>query len=474
MMQYKKLIALIGLTGMLGGSLSAQHKVKQPNIIFILADDLGYGNLRSYNKNSPIPTPNIDRLAKEGTRFTRFYSGNTVCAPSRGSLMTGFHMGHAYVRGNSKAKDGKGALRAQDTTLAQRLQQSGYVTGMFGKWGLGDAETQGAPHLKGFNEFFGYLDQSHAHDYYTDHLFEIRNNQTVEVKTDTTHYTEDLIIDKALGFLRKHQSGPFFLYLPLTLPHAELKVPKELLQQFQDASGRSKLPPETPFEKKGNYDSQDQPHAAFAAMVSKLDQDVGRVIDLVKSLGLEDDTYIFFTSDNGPHKEGGADPVFFQSSGPLRGVKRDLYEGGIRVPLLVRAPGKVPAGKVNHQPWAFWDMLPTLSELIDAPIPAGIDGVSHTAVLAGKPQLHQHDYLYWQFKEGILKEAVIKDDWKLIRFKDEGVKEVLELYNLKKDIGEKTNLALQYPAEVKRLKTIMLSAKSPAENKTFDWSAAEQ
>lgn len=473
-MQYKKLIALIGFTGMLGGTLVAQQKVKQPNIIFILADDLGYGNLRSYNKSSPIPTPHIDRLAAEGTRFTRFYSGNTVCAPSRGALMTGFHMGHAYIRGNSKAKDGKGALRAQDTTLAQRLQQQGYVTGMFGKWGLGDAETQGAPHLKGFNEFFGYLDQSHAHDYYTDHLFEIRDHQTVEVKVDTAAYTEDLIIDKALAFLRKHQAAPFFLYLPLTLPHAELKVPQALLQQFQDAAGRSKLPPETPFEKKGNYDSQDQPHAAFAAMVSKLDQDVGRVIDLVQSLGLDNDTYIFFTSDNGPHKEGGADPVFFQSSGPLRGVKRDLYEGGIRVPLLVRAPGKVPAGKVNHQAWAFWDILPTVSELTTTPVPAGIDGIAHTAVLAGKPQLQQHEYFYWQFREGILKEAVIRGDWKLIRFKDVGVKEVLELYNLKTDIAEKNNLALQYPAEVKRLKTILLHAKSPAENKTFDWSDAEQ
>jgi arylsulfatase A-like enzyme len=473
-MQYKKLMALITLTGILGGGLSAQQrKAKQPNIIFILADDLGYGNLTSFNKKSPIPTPNIDRLAAEGIKFTRFYSGNTVCAPSRGSLMTGFHMGHAYIRGNSKAKDGAGALRAQDTTLAQRLQQSGYVTGMFGKWGLGDAETQGAPHLKGFNEFFGYLDQAHAHDYYTDHLYETRNNETREVKVDTTDYTEDLIINKALAFLRNHQSSPFFLYLPLTLPHAELKVPHELLSQFQDASGRSKFPPETPFEKKGNYDSQDQPHAAFAAMVSKLDQDVGQVLELVKELGLDDNTYIFFTSDNGPHKEGGADPVFFQSSGPFKGVKRDLYEGGIRVPLLVRAPGKVPAGKVSNQAWAFWDILPTLGEISNTPVPANIDGISHTAVLEGKPQLKQHEYLYWQFKEGILKEAVTQGDWKLIRFKDKGIAETLELYNLKKDIGEKKNLAKQYPAEVQRLKTIMINAKTPAENKTFDWSATE-
>jgi arylsulfatase A-like enzyme len=445
----------------------------KPNIIFILADDLGYGNLGSYNKNSPIPTPNIDRLAKEGTKFTRFYSGSTVCAPSRGALMTGLTMGHAWVRGNSKAKDGIGALRPRDTTLAQRLQNNGYTTGMYGKWGLGDAETLGAPHLKGFDEFYGYLDQAHAHDYYTNRLYEISDNKTVEVKVDSTDYTQDLIVNKALTFMRSHKDEPFFLYLPFTLPHAELKVPAELLKKFQNADGSSKLDPETPFEKKGNYDSQAQPHAAFAAMVSKLDQDVGRVLELVKQLGIEDNTYIFFTSDNGPHKEGGADPVFFNSSGPLRGVKRDLYEGGIRVPLLVRAPGKVPAATVSNIPWAFWDILPTVGELTSTSVPAAIDGISFTSALAGKEQPKQHDYLYWQFNEGGLKEALTQGDWKLVRFKEKGKPEVLELYNLKNDIGEKNNLAEKQPQQVKKLKSLLAEAKTPSENEIFDWSDQE-
>ncbi len=475
-MIYAKIISsLILSTALFVSQAYGQSKAdRKPNIIFILADDLGYGNLTSYNKKSPIPTPNIDQLAAAGTRFTRFYAGNTVCAPSRGSLLTGLHMGHAYIRGNSKGKDGKGALRPQDTTLVQRLQQNGYITGMFGKWGLGDAESTGAPHLKGFNEFFGYLDQAHAHDYYTDHLYEIRDRKTQRVDIDTTLYTQDLIVNKALDFLKANKDKAFFLYLPLTLPHAELKVPQELLKKFQNADGSSKLGPEKPFIKKGNYDSHPQPHAAFAAMVSKLDADVGTIVEQVKALGLENDTYIFFTSDNGPHKEGGADPEFFNSGGGLRGVKRDLYEGGIRVPLIVKAPGKVQAGALNHDAFAFWDVLPTLAELTSAEVPQQTDGISFAAVLAGKKQTQQHDYLYWQFKEGQLKEALTKGDWKLIRFKDEGRKEVLELYNLRNDIGERTNLAAKNHAKVAELKQLLLQAKTPPENKTFDWSAVER
>ncbi|WP_207531863.1 arylsulfatase [Desertivirga arenae] len=475
MRKISKLAAALTLLGSFIYNQSlAQTSAKKPNIIFILADDLGYGNLTSFNKGSKIPTPNIDRIATEGTKFTRFYSGNTVCAPSRCALMTGYHMGHAFIRGNGKGKDGKGALRPQDTTIAQRLQGNGYVTGMFGKWGLGDADSQGAPHLKGYNEFFGYLDQSHAHDYYTSHLFEIRNNKTERVNIDSSQYTQDLIADKALGFIKDHKDQPFFLYLPFTLPHAELVVPQELLKKFQNPDGTSKLGPEKPFKKHNNYDDQAQPHAAFAAMVSKLDADVGRILDQVKQLGLDDNTYIFFTSDNGPHKEGGADPVFFDSNGPLKGVKRDLYEGGIRVPLLVKAPGKVPAGKVNDVAWAFWDILPTVGQLTNTPVPAGIDGLSFTQALAGQAQTKQHDYLYWQFREGELKEAVTQGDWKLIRFKDSGKKEILELYNLKEDIGENNNLASKYPAKVKALRALQLKAKTQPENKNFDWSDVEK
>ncbi len=468
-LKYMVLALLLGS----GYGVQAQSK-RKPNIIFILADDLGYGNVKSFNPNSKIPTPNLDRLAGEGIKFTRFYSGNTVCAPSRCALMTGFNMGHAWVRGNAKAKDGLAALRAQDTTLAQRLKGNGYRTGMFGKWGLGDDDSQGAPHLKGFDAFYGYLDQSHAHDYYTSHLYEIIGGKTVEVPVDTTQYTEDLIVNKAVDFINANKDQPFFLYLPLTVPHAELKVPAALLKKFQHADGSSKFPPETPFEKKGNYDSQAQPHATFAAMVNKLDTDVGTIVALIKKLGLDNDTYIFFTSDNGPHKEGGADPVYFNSGGAFRGVKRDLYEGGIRVPLIVRAPGKIAAAQVNPSPWAFWDILPTLGELTGTATPKNIDGLSFSPLLNGKKAVKEHDYFYWQFNENGLKEALTKGDWKLIRFKDKGTAEKLELYNLKSDISEKHDIAAKNPDTVKALYALMKKAKTPAENPRFDWSEIEQ
>ncbi|WP_421940045.1 arylsulfatase [Pedobacter sp.] len=465
----------IALALILGSALTsiAQDR-KKPNIVFILADDLGYGNVKAFNSNSKIPTPNLDKLAGEGIKFTRFYSGSTVCAPSRCALMTGYNMGHAWVRGNAKGKDGFGALRAQDVTLAETLKRNGYKTGMFGKWGLGDEDSQGAPHLKGFDSFYGYLDQSHAHDYYTNRLFEIIGGKMVEVPTDTTQYTEDLIVNKAVDFINQNKNEPFFLYLPLTVPHAELKVPAELLRKFQNADGSSKFQPETPFEKKGNYDSQMQPHAAFAAMVNKLDTDVGTIVKLINKLGLDNDTYIFFTSDNGPHKEGGADPVYFNSSGPFKGIKRDLYEGGIRVPLIVRAKGKIPAGQEISSAWAFWDVLPTITELSQTHLPQNIDGLSFSPLLLGKKPVKEHDYFYWQFNEGGLKEALTKGEWKLIRFKHKGLTEKLELYDLAHDIGEKHDLAKANPEKVKALYSLMKQAKTPSENPRFDWSDVEK
>lgn len=454
----------------LANNARAQSKEpsKRPNIIFILADDLGYGNISSYNPTTPVPTPNIDQMAKEGSKFTRFYAGSTVCAPSRASLMTGLHMGHAYVRGNAKAP-----LRPQDTTLAQYFQAGGYVTGMFGKWALGESNQTGAVHLKGFNEFFGYVNQTHAHHYFTTYLDEIKDGVTRSIKVDSSKYTQDLIMERALAFLSRNKNKPFFLYLPLTLPHAELQVPKSLLKEFQNHDGSSKLGPETPFQKRERYNEQTQPRAAFAAMMTRLDRDVARILEAVKSYGLDDNTYIFFTSDNGPHQEGGGDPVYFNSSGPLRGLKRDLYEGGIRVPMLVRAPGRVPSGVVSDVPWAFWDIMPTLGDLANVKTAAKTDGLSFTALLTGKNQKDKHEYFYWQFNEGAFKEALIKDDWKLIRFKEKGAAEVLELYRFKDDIGEKYNLAPSNPAKVKELKALMLKAKSPAENKVFDWSDVE-
>jgi arylsulfatase A-like enzyme len=443
--------------------LQAQSLKKRPNIIFILADDLGYGNVRCYNARSPIPTPNIDQLATEGTRFTNFYSGSTVCAPSRGSLMTGLHTGHAYVRGNAQTP-----LRSQDTTLAQRLQMQGYRTGMFGKWGLGEEQESGAPHLKGFDEFLGYLNQKHAHSYYTTHLFEVKAGNMRKLDIDTAVYTPDLIMESALSFIKANKEKPFFLYLPVTLPHAKLQVPNHLLAPFRKANGESMFSPEKPVQ------GQNQPHAAFAAMVTRLDNDVARVLKLVQDLGLDENTYIFFTSDNGPHRENGGDPVYFNSSGELRGIKRDLYEGGIRVPLIVRAPGIVPAGKVRAEQWAFWDIQPTIQELIGAPSNTPVDGLSFKPVLIGKKQKAKHEYLYWQFCEGQLREAVLTGRWKLIRLKDIGKPEVLELYDLKNDIAETKNLVSIHSKKVKSLRLLMDKASVPADNSNYDWSAYEK
>lgn len=444
--------------------------VKRPNIIYILADDLGYGNLSCFNPNSRVSTPNIDRMAKQGTQFTRFYAGSTVCAPSRCALMTGKHMGHAYVRGN-----GDVSLREQDTTLAQRLQANGYATGMFGKWGLGREDDAGSPERQGFDEFFGYLNQRHAHNYYTSFLFEVKNRQIRKVPMDTTQYTHDVIMERAMGFVTANRNKPFFLYLPVTIPHAELKTPAQYMKPFLNADGSSKLPPETPFYQQGRtYSTQLQPHAAFAAMVTKLDSDVGRLLALLKELGIDDNTYVFFTSDNGPHKEGGGDPEFFNSSGPLRGIKRDMYEGGIRVPMIAWAPGKVPAGRKCADIWAFWDILPTVGQLTGVSTPPTIDGISFVPALTGKSQTKQHPYLYWQFNEGLLKEAIVQGNWKLVRLKAKGKPEVLELYDLSTDLAEVHNLITTNPAKVKELRALMVQAKTPAENALFDWSASEQ
>jgi len=462
-------IVLFMFSALLGGSVTFGQQ-NRPNIIFIVADDLGYGNLTSYNSKSPVKTPNIDRLGQEGIRFTNFYSGNTVCAPSRCALLTGRHMGHAYIRGNTRLP-----LRAQDSTLAQLLQQQGYQTGMFGKWGLGEAGTTGSPELKGFGTFFGYLNQQHAHDYYTNHLFEVKNGKINKAPHDTTVYTQDEIMQHAVAFLKENKDKPFFLFLPFTLPHAELSPPAADIQPFLHADGTSELGPETPYERKGGtYRSQQHPHAALAAMIARLDRNVGEITALVKQLGLDDNTYIFFTSDNGPHKEGGADPEYFDSNGPLRGLKRDLYEGGIRVPLLVRAPGKVSAGQVSHIPWAFWDILPTITDLTHAVTLSGIDGLSYSKALNGGKPARQHDHLYWQFNEGVLQEALLQGDWKLIRFKKQGIPARFELYHLSDDVGEQYDLATKYPEKVKALASLMQQSKTPAEHPEFNWSAVEQ
>lgn len=446
-----------------------------PNLIYILADDLGYGNLTCYNPAGRVSTPHLDAMARQGTRFTRFYAGSTVCAPSRCALMTGKHMGHAYIRGN-----GEVSLRTSDTTLAQRLKKSGYATGMFGKWGLGTEDKPGAPQLKGWDEFLGYLDHRHAHNYHTDHLWQVRKGQLSKFPLDSATYTHDLIVGRAMEFIRENKAKPFFLYLPITLVHAELGTTAADLKPFLTADGSSKLGPEKPYRKQpapSLYATQIQPHAAFAAMLTRLDGDVGKLLGLLKSLGLNGNTYVFFTSDNGPHQEGGADPEFFDSNGPLRGVKRDLYEGGIRVPMLVQGPG-VPAGRVSDALSANWDIQPTLCQLSGALIPAG-DGISLAGLLRGREapapgRASPGRALFWQFNEGELRQAVTQGDWKLIRFKKEGQPERLELYNLSRDEGETTDLAAQQPQRVVALREEMRKAQAPAQHSLFDWDKAEQ
>ncbi|MCY7350850.1 MAG: arylsulfatase [Cytophagaceae bacterium] len=478
----KKLLLGTALLLLLGTQVSAQNRqatrratdrrnAASPNIIYILADDLGYGNLTCYNPGGRVPTPHLDAMAKQGTRFTRFYAGSTVCAPSRCALMTGKHMGHAYVRGN-----GEIPLRTQDTTLAKRLKANGYATGMFGKWGLGTQDSPGAPQVKGWDEFLGYLDHRHAHNYHTDHLWQVRKGTLSKLPLDSATYTHDLIVGRAMEFIQENRDKPFFLYLPMTLVHAELGTTTADLKPFLNAEGKSRFGAEKPYFKQrppSLYATQTQPHAAFAAMLTRLDSDVGNLLDLLKKLGLDENTYVVFTSDNGPHKEGGADPEFFDSNGPLRGIKRDLYEGGIRVPMLVRGPG-VPAGKVNDTPWANWDILPTACALTGAPVPGGIDGQSMTGVLrGGSSAAGLQRPLFWQFNEGELRQAVVLGDWKLIRFKKASQPERLELYDLSQDEGETNDLAARHPERVVGLRKSMNEAQQPAEHPLFDWRKEE-
>jgi arylsulfatase A-like enzyme len=421
-----------------------QARRRPPNIIFILADDLGYGDLSCYGQQR-FRTPHLDRMAAEGMRFTQAYAGSTVCAPSRCSLLTGFHQGHAWVRGNlAQPGGGQLPLRAEDVTVAAVLKAAGYATGAFGKWGLGIEGTTGHPNRHGFDEWFGYLDQSKAHYYYTDHLF--RNSERVPL--EKTAYSHDLIAEEALGFVRRHRRRPFFLYLAFTIPHASLEVPDEARQPFL---GQFE---ETPFPG-AHYTAQPTPRAAFAGMVTRMDRDVGRLFALLREMGIDRDTVVFFSSDNGPHREGGHDPAYFRSSGGLRGIKRDLYEGGIRVPMIVRWPGRVKAGAVNHEPWAFWDFLPTAAAIAGAQAPAWIDGISVLPLLQRRPA-PQRDYFYWEFHERGFHQAARAGNWKAVRLAAKST----ELYDLSKDQGETNNLAAQNPEVVARMEQIMNTARS--------------
>ena len=440
----------------------SQTAKRPPNIIFILADDLGYGDLGCYGQRQ-IQTPRLDQMAKEGMRFTDCYAGSTVCAPSRCSLMTGLHTGHAWVRGNA----GRRPLRPEDVTVAEVLKQRGYATGAIGKWGLGEVDSTGFTGRQGFDYWFGYLDQGHAHNYYPTFLW--RNDKKVPLRNEVQHvilgknryprgmatkrvdYSHDIFTNEALQFVEKHADEPFFLYLAYTIPHANNEA-GNLGEKAPPFRGME-VPDLGPYKNK----KWPGPQKGHAAMITRMDADVGRLIDLLKKLDIDDETIVFFSSDNGPHGEGGAKPAFFKSSGPLRGHKRSLHDGGIRVPMIVRWPGHIPADTTSDLPCAFWDFLPTAAELAGTDTPSGLDGVSLIPTLLGKPGQKQHDFLYWEFHERGDQQAVRMGRWKAIRKR---VGRPLELYDLTADPGEKHNVAADHPDVVTQIETYLKTARS--------------
>ncbi len=444
--------ASVGLTGL----ASAQNRRgRRPNIIFILADDLGYGELGCYGQTR-IQTPHLDRMAREGARFTDFYSASTVCAPARCALLTGLHTGHCTIRGNAKEI----SLNAGETTLATTLRGAGYATACIGKWGLGDPGSAGVPTKQGFDDFFGYLTHGHAHNYYPTYLYRgeervMLRNQNPDEKPDgrgrstvQIDYTPDLFLRESQKWIEKHKDGPFFLYFTPTIPHANNEA----------------RPVEMEVPDLGIYADKDWPEAEKrkAAMISRLDTHVGALLQTLKNLGIDNDTLVIFSSDNGPHREG-AQPEFFDSSGPLRGIKRDLTEGGIRVPTIARWPRTIAAGTTAGHVAYFPDVLPTLAEIAGAPLQIRHDGLSFAPLLRGRANARK-PFLYWEFYENGGSRAVRVDNWKAVTTTFDGP---IQLFNLQTDIGETRDLAAQFPDIARRMKTIMDGQHVP----TPTWNA---
>jgi arylsulfatase A-like enzyme len=452
---------------------AVETEPQKPNIVFILADDLGYGDL-SCQGQKHFQTPNIDQLAAEGMTFTQHYAGSTVCSPSRSVLLTGQHTGHTAIRGNKRDKFGNWPMAANVLTVAEILQKNGYKTGAFGKWGLGYPGSEGDPNKQGFDEFFGYNDQTLAHNYYP--YFLNHNQDTVWLEknagTGKGTYAPIPIHEQALKFLEDNKDNPFFMYYPSVIPHAELFAPEEYMEKY-----RGKFLPENVYKgadegapryKTGGYGSQPESHAAFAAMINLLDDQVGEIVAKLKELGIDDNTVIMFSSDNGPHVEGGADPDYFDSNGIFKGYKRDLYEGGIHMPMFVRWPGKIKAASKSDHISAFWDFLPTVTDLIDAPAPDNIDGISFLPTLLGEKGQEKHEYMYWEFHEKNGRLAIRQGDWKLIRYDVFSPdKTTTELYNLMEDPGEENNVATENPELTQKLLDLLESARTPSEDFKF-------
>jgi arylsulfatase A len=461
---------------------SVSENQDKPNIIYILADDLGYGDVGAYGQDK-IETPNIDKLAAGGIMFTNHYAGSTVCAPSRSALMTGLHTGHTPVRGNKEFQpEGQHPLTDSVLTIPKLMKDAGYITGAFGKWGLGFIGTSGDPNTQGFDRFYGYNCQRQAHRYYPEHLWDNASKVMLSGNNweNKITYAPDVIQKQTLAFIEDNKNQPFFMFVPMVIPHAELAAPEDsLLKKY-----RERFTEDKPFVgKKGAdygpdlkvrmYQSQAEPRATYAAMIQRMDVYVGEIIERLKALGIAENTIVMFASDNGPHKEGGADPDFFNSNGELRGHKRDLYEGGIRTPLIVNWPSKIKPGQVTDHISAFWDVLPTCAEIAGVKNIPTTDGISFLPTLLRQEDQPEHDYLYWEFVEQGGKQAVRKGSWKAVRV---DVKKnpyaPVELYNLSEDPSETNNIASQHPEVVKEMEALMVKSHDP--NPVFPLFSSEE
>lgn len=451
----------LALAGLLITSSPANSR--PPNIVLLMADDLGYGELGCYGQQH-IRTPHLDQLAADGIRFTQHYSGAPVCAPSRCVLMTGLHSGHAFIRDNREHKpEGQYPIPADTITLGERLQELGYATAAIGKWGLGYPGSEGDPNRQGFDLFYGYNCQRHAHNHFPKYLW--RNDQRVILEGNArelsgAQFSQDKFTEEALRFVRDHRDQPFFLYLPFAIPHLSIQVPDESLEEY-----RGQLP-EADYDHRDGYLKFPHPRAGYAAMITHLDRDIGKLLSLLDELELSDDTLVIFTSDNGPtyNRLGGSDSDFFASSGPLHGRKGSVYEGGLRVPLIARWPEKIKPGQTSDHLCAFWDYVPTLVEAAGGTAPQEIDGISFLPTLLGQGDQQEHDYLVWHFPSYGGQQAVRMGPWKGVRrniLRPSGP--VFELYDLRVDIGENYDISSGNDHIVQQMMQILERSQTPSD-----------
>ncbi len=456
----KKILITVILASLGIPLLFAAPAAEKPNIIFILADDMGYGDLGCYGQQK-IETPNIDNLAKEGIKFTQHYSGSAVCAPSRSALLTGQHTGHTTIRGNGPHEL---LPSPQDITVFEQLKSANYHTALIGKSGLsGDTKDGTQPNKKGVDHFFGFVNHQLAHNYFPPSLF--RNGEEVKYPNNTRHegdtYTGDLFFNETINYIGEQKKGPFFLLYSTQIPHASLYAPEEWKKKY-----RGKFE-ETPIIGNAHYRNEPEPKTSYAAMVSRLDWEVGEIIKKLKELGIEKNTLVIFSSDNGPATVAGCAPEFFKSAGPFRGFKRDFTEGGIRVPMIAWWPGKIAPGTVTEHVSASWDFLPTACELAGVSTPQNTDGISYLPTLLGNPQ-KKHEFLYWEFYEaGGKRAALLEGRWKGIQFNPGTNNSPIKIYDLQTDIHEDTDVAAQQPELVARIKEIFDREHTPSN--LFTW-----